>query len=84
MELSLAVNGSLVALSRFGMSIPLITELDKQVTSHLLHGTVPNPFRRKGGRVLLRQDRYNYCRGSGSGGCCRHRVRFLLLVGAFH
>lgn len=55
MELSLAVNASLVALSKFGaLCLPWPTGLCfNRTKSHLLHGTLPDTVRRTCRRMLL-------------------------------
>ncbi len=57
MELSLAVNASLVALSKFGeFWLPgarHLCELTRLASSHLLHRAVPHPACGQGRRLLL-------------------------------
>lgn len=63
MELSLAVNASLVALSKFGelyLQAAWIIDTECQ-PSHLLYRALPHPLRWPGGCVLLRQDWYDHC-----------------------
>lgn len=57
MELSLAVNASLVALSKFGAQVYGLSGakfmVDKPFSSHILHGAFQNPVCRTCGRMLL-------------------------------
>jgi len=57
MELSLAVNASLVALSKFGAQVYGVSGakfmVDKPFSSHILHGAFQNPVCRTRGRMLL-------------------------------
>jgi hypothetical protein len=57
MELSLAVNASLVALSKFGAQVYGLSGakfmVDMPFLSHILHGAFQNPIRRTCGRMLL-------------------------------
>ena len=61
MELSLAVNASLVALSKYGeCDIPMNHRILMDHRSHLLYRAVPHSVRRTGRCLLLRQDGYDY------------------------
>jgi hypothetical protein len=81
MELSLAVNASLVALSKFGQYMPVSricsaeADDDHPISSHFLYRAFPYSVCGSGRCLLLRQDRHYYSRESRSGGCCRRRVR---------
>ena len=96
MELSMAVNASLVALSKYcaftsypplfpcaGRSMLTSTPLSR-ARSHLLHRAVPDPVRRPRRHLLLRQDGHHHGRGPRRRGRRRRRVRppsFSLLDG---
>lgn len=62
MELSLAVNASLVALQKYGTCPCRYSDGLSSFRSHLLHGAVPHSVCRQGGCLLLRQDWYHHWR----------------------
>ena len=75
MELSLAVNASLVALSKFGVlwrTAVAYSFPDGPVSlSHILYRAIPYSIRWKGRCLLFRQNWYHHCGES----CVRRRRR---------
>lgn len=59
MELSLAVNASLVALQKYGKLAEVQTRI-KLKSSNLLYRAFPNPIRWSSRCLLFRQDGYDY------------------------
>ena len=64
MELSLAVNASLVALQKYGKLTALKRSIEAYYPSDLLHRTLPDTLRWTSGCMLLRQNWNHHGRGS--------------------